>query len=1124
MTHPIRARLLGLAATVAILTVLIGIPATLVAIGANPIPNRLPTLDQLTTALTTRDDGTLTLRVLTVAAWLAWAFLAATITLELVARLRGATAPHLPGLALPQSAARGLVGAAVLLFVAGPTLALPSMVAAPAAAAAPAWAAPATQTGQSTASARQATTPRHDTTTPPVEGVDSTGTHTVTRGESLWSIAATELGDGHRWRELADLNPGTHGPDWVIHPGTVLTLPASATAATQPPKNGQRYTVEAGDTLSQIAHDHLGDADRYPDIVEASRHVRQPDGRHLRDPDLIYPGWHLTIPDTTATTQGTSTPERTPLATPPNGAPAAAVPGTPGTGSKPADPGRSSSAAPSSGAASGNGSATPTPSTSDATTPAPAPAVDPSHAATTTSPDDSAQTPAPWLLAGLAGGPVLAGSMWILLRQRRAMQVRHRRPGRTVATPPPILAPVEKTLATAGSTTQPAVEFVDAVLRHLASGRAHAGLPMPAVAAVELGRHGLTLHLHAPAQLAPPWTHLGNQTRWSLPSGTDPEVLGDLIPDQVAPYPLLVTIGTSDTGNVWLLNCEDLTITLTGDPTYRDDFARYLTAEVACNPWSWAVTLNCVGVATQAAGLNPDRIRPHTGATDPAARILADAVNTIDRAHDHNDDVATARAHGAGDDSWAPSMLVLDGSAQPTPALTQLLALIDAHPGSTGTSVVLVGADTTPAGGVVVELTATGRARLPHAGLDLVAVGLTSDEAQGCAALIAASTDYDDTPMPVDDSATTGWRSYTDAAGALRPQHTVPRQTPDKDILVPTTTLLPDPDEHYVAHAATTPDDLAALAPKVPTTVRDALHDADPTLDDDVAAWFADECPLPRLTLLGPVRARTRGTPLAVRKAYMTGVLTYLSTRPFGATPDELADALGLTASKARGYAKTVRDWLGTNPRTGQPHLPDARRTPEAISRGVAIYQVQDLLVDADLFRRLRARGQARGQDGLADLTQALDLVQGPPFSQLSGDAWAWLYEGDRLDHHLTCAVVDVAHTVTTHALRTGDTRTARTATETALLAAPAEEIPHLDLAAVTHAEGHPDQANRILRDQVANRTDDEGPPLDLSLRSHTILENPGWTGHERTGDQSAIPAAPELVSPRRVAPRTGST
>ena len=228
MTHPIRARLLGLAATVAILTVLIGVPATLVAIGANPIPDGLPTLDQLTTAMTTRDDGTLTLRVLTVAAWLAWAFLAATITLEVLARLRGITAPRLPGLALPQSAARGLVGAAVLLFVAAPTLALPSMVAAPAAAAAPAWDGSVAQTGQSTASAQQ-TTARQVTSTPPARSVDLTGTHTVTRGESLWSIAATELGDGHRWREVADLNPDTRGPDWVIQPGTVLTVPTQAT-------------------------------------------------------------------------------------------------------------------------------------------------------------------------------------------------------------------------------------------------------------------------------------------------------------------------------------------------------------------------------------------------------------------------------------------------------------------------------------------------------------------------------------------------------------------------------------------------------------------------------------------------------------------------------------------------------------------------------------------------------------------------------------------------------------------------------------------------------------------------------------------------------------------------------
>ena len=111
------------------------------------------------------------------------------------------------------------------------------------------------------------------------------------------------------------------------------------------------------------------------------------------------------------------------------------------------------------------------------------------------------------------------------------------------------------------------------------------------MAALEISRRHLTLHLRAAADLPAPWSDHGNRTRWSLPVDTDPADLGELAPDQPAPYPLLVTIGTSDTGHVWLYNCEDLTITVTGDHTYGADFARYLAAEVACNPWSAGVIL-----------------------------------------------------------------------------------------------------------------------------------------------------------------------------------------------------------------------------------------------------------------------------------------------------------------------------------------------------------------------------------------------------------------------------------------------------------------------------------------------------------------------------------------------------
>jgi hypothetical protein len=50
-----------------------------------------------------------------------------------------------------------------------------------------------------------------------------TVTYTVRAGDTLWSIAATKLSDGDRWREIAKLN---HLPDAdTIAPGQVLKLP-----------------------------------------------------------------------------------------------------------------------------------------------------------------------------------------------------------------------------------------------------------------------------------------------------------------------------------------------------------------------------------------------------------------------------------------------------------------------------------------------------------------------------------------------------------------------------------------------------------------------------------------------------------------------------------------------------------------------------------------------------------------------------------------------------------------------------------------------------------------------------------------------------------------------------------
>lgn len=75
-------------------------------------------------------------------------------------------------------------------------------------------------------------------------------------------------------------------PEWrndVI--GDIKVAPGAAPASTA----SATYTVKAGDTLSKIAREHLGDANAYMAIFEANKD-------QLTDPDKIKPGQVLKIP------------------------------------------------------------------------------------------------------------------------------------------------------------------------------------------------------------------------------------------------------------------------------------------------------------------------------------------------------------------------------------------------------------------------------------------------------------------------------------------------------------------------------------------------------------------------------------------------------------------------------------------------------------------------------------------------------------------------------------------------------------------------------------------------------------------------------------------------------------
>jgi nucleoid-associated protein YgaU len=77
--------------------------------------------------------------------------------------------------------------------------------------------------------------------------------------------------------------------DIRVVPQAAATAAAGAGAGGGQAAAGQTYTVKAGDTLSAIAKEHLGDASKYQKIFEANRDV-------LSDPDKIKPGQVLKIP------------------------------------------------------------------------------------------------------------------------------------------------------------------------------------------------------------------------------------------------------------------------------------------------------------------------------------------------------------------------------------------------------------------------------------------------------------------------------------------------------------------------------------------------------------------------------------------------------------------------------------------------------------------------------------------------------------------------------------------------------------------------------------------------------------------------------------------------------------
>lgn len=142
--------------------------------------------------------------------------------------------------------------------------------------------------------------------------------YTVVEGDSLWSIAQEQYGDGHLWTKLKAANPGI---DDFVKVGQVLVVPPKeeilgTTEPTQPaarpgttptePKTTPRpepgatpattYVVEQGDTLYGIAQKLLGNGLRWRELYEANKDK-------LERPEDLRVGMQLRVPAKDATTR-----------------------------------------------------------------------------------------------------------------------------------------------------------------------------------------------------------------------------------------------------------------------------------------------------------------------------------------------------------------------------------------------------------------------------------------------------------------------------------------------------------------------------------------------------------------------------------------------------------------------------------------------------------------------------------------------------------------------------------------------------------------------------------------------------------------------------------------------------
>ncbi|MGH8985308.1 MAG: LysM peptidoglycan-binding domain-containing protein, partial [Acidimicrobiia bacterium] len=565
-------------------------------------------------------------KVLACVVWVAWAQILVASVVEAAALVRGGVAAPIRGLAHMQGLAGSLLGAAVLLLpgsLAQPTPAQPS----------PSLVSARTLVAHAEVAVVPPETPNGDAVPSPSE--PATIEHTVVRRDTLWDLAERYLAPDGRVedvsaavRTLFELNQGRPQPDGLaltdaslLRPGWVLRIPVP----TAPPTGAADVTVVTGDSLWEIAEEHLGDGHRYREVFDLNAGRPQPDGDALSDPSLIEPGWTLDLPDADASVAAPPVPTSTPTPLPPT------EPPVPTTTPSPAPP------------------ATTVPAASGHE--APVPAQPPAANGERESSGDGEPVDderAPIGAFGIAGG-LLATGLAAAVSVRRRRQRMHRARGTELPSFPAEAAPLLDAIAEEDIDV---ALGVDHALRRLGRALAtHEQVPVPVVATVSANQLDLLLDRDCPT--APEgWGAMAAGRIWQtkLDASFDDPSAGP------AWMPTLVSFGALDSDGL-LLNLEAVgAIGLVGDQAASAALARSIAVELALTPLADVPAVHVVaGVIGDVGSLpnvstHPDVAAAHEAATESAAAISGALAGA-------DFDSAGELRCRAPEEAWAPAVI-----------------------------------------------------------------------------------------------------------------------------------------------------------------------------------------------------------------------------------------------------------------------------------------------------------------------------------------------------------------------------------------------------------------------------------------------------------------------------------